>query len=166
MKKLKIFLWGFLVFMLINISIFKIYWIPSQSMEDTIKAGDFVYIYKLPYFLNYGQPDYGEILLFQSPLNEKEDYIKRLIAKPGDSIYIKDNQLYLNDQEVLEDYLSADTYMEDFEPLFLSEDEYFFMGDKRKKSQDSRHWGPVEYEKIKGRMIFKIWSPAKDGEDK
>lgn len=166
MKKLKIFLWGFLVFMFINISIFKIYWIPSQSMEDTIKAGDFVYIYKLPYFLNYGQPDYGEILLFQSPLNGKEDYIKRLIAKPGDSVCIRDNQLYINEEKFLEDYLPAHVSMEDFGPLLLLKDEYFFMGDKREISLDSRHWGPVEYEKIKGRMIFKIWSPAKDGEDK
>lgn len=156
MKKSSKFLLILLLLILINISVFKIYWIPSESMEDTIMAGDFIYVYKLPYILNFGQPDYGEILLFESPLDPKFDYIKRLIAKPGDSLSIKDNQLYLNGEKHLEAYLNEDIYMEDFPSLTLLEDEYFFMGDKRDLSYDSRDWGPVSYRQIKGKILFNL----------
>ncbi len=96
--KIKKILSIIIFFILINITVFKIYWVPSDSMENTIKAGDFTYVYQLPYLLNYGQPEYNDVLVF--PIQRINNMIvKRLIGKPGDVISIFENKLYRNDSE-------------------------------------------------------------------
>lgn len=155
-----------LLAILFNITIFKIYWVPSNSMESTIMEDDFTYVYKLPYILNYGNPDYGEILVFKYPLKEEYDYVKRLLGKPGDLISIKDNKLLRNNKEIHESYLQADLIMEDFGPVDIPEDSYFFMGDNRNLSSDSREWGFVNYSQIQGKVISIVWPLERVGKIK
>ncbi|MDD4344123.1 MAG: S26 family signal peptidase, partial [Eubacteriales bacterium] len=73
--KRKMIIFSTLILIMFNISVFKIYWIPSDSMKDTIKKNDFIYVYQLPYILNYGDPQYDEIFVFRYPLDEKFDYV-------------------------------------------------------------------------------------------
>ena len=151
-------------FLLINITIFKIYWVPSDSMEKTIKSGDFTYVYQLPYLLNYGEPKYGDIMVFAYPLEEKYNYVKRLIGKPEDIILISENKLYRNGIEVVEEYINNSYVMEDYGPVTVPEYSYFFMGDNRERSIDSREWGFVDYSLIKGKVISVIWPLERAGE--
>lgn len=151
-------------FLLINITIFKIYWVPSDSMEKTIKSGDFTYVYQLPYLLNYGEPKYGDIMVFAYPLEEKYNYVKRLIGKPEDIILISENKLYRNGTEVVEEYINNSYVMEDYGPVTVPEYSYFFMGDNRERSIDSREWGFVDYSLIKGKVISVIWPLERAGE--
>lgn len=151
-------------FLLINITIFKIYWVPSDSMENTIKSGDFTYVYQLPYLLNYGEPKYGDIMVFAYPLEEKYNYVKRLIGKPEDIILISENKLYRNGTEVVEEYINNSYVMEDYGPVTVPEYSYFFMGDNRERSIDSREWGFVDYSLIKGKVISVIWPLERAGE--
>jgi len=151
-------------FLLINITIFKIYWVPSDSMENTIKSGDFTYVYQLPYLLNYGEPKYDDILVFAYPLEEKYNYVKRLIGKPEDIILISENKLYRNGTEVVEEYINNSYVMEDYGPVTVPEYSYFFMGDNRERSIDSREWGFVDYSLIKGKVISVIWPLERAGE--
>lgn len=151
-------------FLLINITIFKIYWVPSDSMEKTIKSGDFTYVYQLPYLLNYGEPKYGDIMVFAYPLEEKYNYVKRLIGKPEDIILISENKLYRNGTEVVEEYINNSYVMDDYGPVTVPEYSYFFMGDNRERSIDSREWGFVDYSLIKGKVISVIWPLERAGE--
>ncbi len=148
---------------LFNITVFKIYWVPSNSMEETINTDDFVYVYQLPYILNFGSPEYGEILVFEYPLEESYNYVKRLIGKPGDNIKIFNNELYINNKKVQESYLNNVKPMEDYGPVTVPEHSYFFMGDNREKSIDSREWGFVDYSLIKGRVVSVIWPLERAG---
>ena len=146
-----------LTIIIFNITVFKIYWVPSDSMENTIKENDFVYVYQLPYLMNYGEPAYGDIMVFKYPLDEKYVYVKRLLGKPGDVIHIEKNKLFRNNIEVSEPYLHSTTLMEDFGPVTVQEKSYFFMGDNRNRSYDSREWGVVKYSQIKGKVIKVLW---------
>ncbi len=148
---------------LFNITIYKIYWVPSNSMENIIKDKDFIYVYQLPYILNYGDPDYEEILVFKYPLKKEYDYVKRLIGKPGDLILIDNNKLFRNEIEINEPYLPSSVIMEDFGPIQVPKDSYFFMGDNRNRSSDSREWGFVDYPLIKGKAISIIWPLERAG---
>ncbi len=153
-------------FILINITVFKIYWVPSDSMENTINAGDFAYVYQLPYLLNYGRPEYNDILVFSYPKDKQYNYVKRLIGKPGDVISIFENKLYRNDSEVAEEYLNIKSEMMDYGPVTVPEYSYFFMGDNRERSIDSREWGFVDCSLIKGKVISVIWPLERAGEIK
>ncbi|NCC80755.1 MAG: signal peptidase I [Clostridia bacterium] len=155
--KRKMIIFSTLILIMFNISVFKIYWIPSDSMKDTIKKNDFIYVYQLPYILNYGDPQYDEIFVFRYPLDEKFDYVKRLIGKPNDIILIDNNKIFRNNEEVEETYLSTLVTMEDFGPIIVPEESYFFMGDNRNNSTDSREWGFVKYSQIKGKVIKVLW---------
>lgn len=151
------------IIVLFNITIYKIYWVPSNSMENIIKENDFTYVYQLPYILNYGDPDYEEVLVFKYPVKKEYDYVKRLIGKPGDLIHIKNNKVFRNDIEIIESYLPPSIIMEDFGPVLVPKDSYFFMGDNRNRSSDSREWGFVDYSLIKGKVISIIWPLERAG---
>lgn len=148
----------------INITIFKVYWVPSKSMEPALCENDFVYVYQLPYIFGYGEPEYGELLVFKYPLDQRYDYIKRLIGKPGDIIQIKDNKIIRNDILIEEEYLHENSEIPDYESTLVPEDSYFFLGDNRKNSKDSREWGFVEKSLIKGKAIYIVWPLERTGE--
>lgn len=118
-------------------------------------TGDKVFTLRLSYL--FKDPKHGDIVVFPYPDDEEVDYIKRIIAVGGDKIEIKDGVLYINDEEVIEDYLLEPMRNEDFGPLVVPEDHYFMMGDNRNTSRDSRAWKKqfVEKSKIKGKAIFK-----------
>lgn len=162
-KLFPVFLILIFFFVLINITVFKIYWVPSNSMEKTIIKNDFTYVYQLPYILDFEDPDYEEILVFKHPINEEYNYVKRLLGKPGDVIHINNNKLFRNNNVIQESYLKDSTVMEDFGPVKVPDDSYFFMGDNRSLSSDSREWGFVEYSLIKGKVISIIWPLERAG---
>lgn len=122
--------------------------VTGTSMNKTLNNGDILLLYKL------GHIDRFDVVV----LNEKDDndvIIKRIIGMPGESVMIKSNTVYINDEALEDTYAYGKT--SDYDKITLGEDEYFILGDNRLISKDSRYFGPVKKEDIKGVTILRIF---------
>lgn len=131
--------------------------VPTGSMEPTVMTNDLLIMEKVSrYFRDY---EFGDILVFyHDPDNlGGELYLKRLIGLPGDTIEVRDGQLLRNGQPVDEPYLNGLRINGEFGPVTVPEGHFFFMGDNRNLSHDSRRWvNPfVPIEEVKGRAFFR-----------
>ncbi len=140
------------------------FYIPSPSMEDTLLIRDRVLVNKLSYRLH--DINRGDIVVFRRTAAELElagpdepkDVIKRVIALPGETIEIRDNQVLINGRLLVEPYLNESTAMPDFGPEVVPEDQIFVMGDNRNLSSDSRgELGTIETDRVVGRAFFLFW---------
>lgn len=155
--------------------------IPSGSMEDTLAIGDhilvnkFIYGTSIPFtdihFLKVRDPQRGDVVVFEFPEDTSKDFIKRIIGLPGDKIQIVNKQVYINDKLYVnphEVHKGADTVSKARSPrdntgvITVAPKSYFVMGDNRDNSYDSRFWGFVKEEKIKGLAFIKYWSWDKE----
>ena len=150
--------------------------IPSASMEDTLLEGDrilvakFIYGIKVPFtglhILDFHKPEIGDVFVFKPPpaAGRTQNFIKRIAGLPGDEIMVRNGELYRNGKRVEgEDYVKrAPKYMrrflQSYGPKVVPEDHVFAMGDNRDMSNDSRAWGFVPVENIKGQAFLKYWS--------
>src|SRR5439155_23121446 len=153
--------------------------IPSGSMMDTLLVGDYILVNKFLYgaelpFTDLHMPGLrnphpGDIVVFKYPQDERRDFIKRIIGTPGDRIQIRGRQVFVNGRQLVEPYTKfadgarsvQDTYCGyayGCEPTVVPGDSYFVMGDNRDNSQDSRYWGFVKRDKIKGKAFLIYWS--------
>lgn len=144
------------------------YKIPSGSNAPTLLIGDQILVNK--YIYKFGQPEINDFVVFKFPKNEKVDYLKRIVATPGDIVEIRDKKLIINHQEIDEKFiintdkriLSKEVSPRDnFGPITVPKESYFVLGDNRDNSFDSRFWGFVEKDKIKGRaeVIYFSYNP-------
>lgn len=157
--------------------------IPSGSMEDTLLIGDHLLVNKFIYglqipgvdgrFLTIREPQRGDILVFEFPEDrnipvwqfwKRRDFIKRLIGLPGDTVEIRDKQVYINGQlfslpeAVYKEGPAIVAGRDNMPPVKVPPGHYFMMGDNRDRSYDSRFWGFVSNEEIKGLAFIKYWS--------
>ena len=121
--------------------------VDGASMDQTLEDGQILLLYKL------ANIDYGDIVVLDEE-KEGEIIIKRIIGMPGDTVSIRDNTIYVNGEEVEEDYAYGET--SDYEEITLDDDEYFILGDNRPISKDSRYFGPVKEDEIIGKVIFRL----------
>ncbi len=137
------------------------FYIPSGSMEPTLMVGDKILVNKLNnYFKN---PERGEVIVFRYPLDTSQDFIKRVIGLPGETVEILDSKVYINGDPLIENYLPSDLVYPDFQKILVPENSYFMMGDNRNNSQDSRVWGFLARDLIKGRAIATFWPLSRIG---
>ncbi|KAB7627557.1 signal peptidase I [Alkalilimnicola sp. S0819] len=176
--------------------------IPSGSMIPTLYNGDFILVNKFSYGLrfpvwhkelvDFGEPARGDVIVFRYPEDPSQDYIKRVVAVPGDHLVYRDKQLIINGQ-ALPQRLLGPYYGPEAEPgaqlrlerqggesreilihngsrrgvleLTVPEGAYFVMGDNRDRSSDSRYWGFVPEENIVGKAFFiwLSWNPESNG---
>ena len=155
--------------------------IPSSSMYPTLQAGDHMFVRKTSRAFTR-----GDVVVFRYPLDHTIDYVKRIVAVGGDVVTIRGGQLSINGRPVERRRLDepctrefgyrdctqwresldgrewsvaeADDMPRDFGPSPVPEGEYFLLGDNRDNSSDSRMWGPVAAELIKGKAQFVWWS--------
>lgn len=147
--------------------------IPSGSMLDTLQIGDhllvnkFIYGVQVPFtdftFIPVSEPEFKDIIVFEFPEDTSKDFIKRVIGLPGDKIEIRDKQVYRNGKKLQEPYAQhTDPNIvpkrDNFGPVVVPEDKYFVLGDNRDESYDSRFWGYIKDEKIKGEAWIIYWS--------
>lgn len=142
--------------------------IPSGSMMDTLLIGDYIMVNRFVYsqssfdwekkLLPVRELRHGDVVVFKQPNEPEIDYIKRLIGLPGDYIEIRDGLVYRNGEPLEEPYVRDDYRrgVPDMGPVRVREDHYFVMGDHRNASYDSREWGQVPRDLIKGRALL-IW---------
>lgn len=134
--------------------------IPSGSMENTIMTGDRLFGYRLAY--NGKSPERGDIIIFKFPDDETENYVKRIIGLPGETVFIDGAKIYINGSEspLEEDYIKEDwvtgTGPYSFE---VPENSYLVLGDNRNNSLDARYWDNtyVTKDKILGKAIFRYY---------
>jgi signal peptidase I len=157
--------------------------VPSGSMEQTVLIGDHMLVNKFVYaphgdnafekLLPYRAPRREDVFVFKFPDNPDRDFIKRVVGLPGDHIqevdktvsvngtpfptthtYHTDPHTYAADENLQEVYRKRDN----FGPVQIPPDGYWAMGDNRDNSYDSRFWGPVPRDNIKGRALLVYWS--------
>lgn len=151
--------------------------IPSGSMEPTLLVGDhilvnkFIYGIKMPFthktLIPISRPERGDVIVFIYPVDETKDFIKRVIGLPGDTVEIRGQKTYING-EVYEDehgfYSNKrkaglqSGVKSQFGPVTVPENRLFVMGDNRDHSYDSRFWGYVPMDWVKGKAFIIYWS--------
>ncbi len=155
------------IFILIYLFIAQPHKVSGSSMVATFHDGDYIITQKISYKL--GLPQRGDIVVFKNPRDESQDFIKRVIAVPGDTIMVSGAQVYLNGQLLNESYLPPSTptfgrnFLNDGEEVKTGDNQYFIFGDNREHSSDSREWGPIPKEKIIGKAFFRYFPPQAFG---
>lgn len=161
------------------------YNIPSGSMKPTLLVGDFILVNKLVY--RFSEPQRGDIVVFKYPIDPNIDFIKRIVALPGEEVEVRNNQVFINGkplplievgrgeensvrkviyEEVLPEgikhkvqfYEDFPFSKRDFGPVVVPPNHYFVMGDNRDNSEDSRYWGFVPRENIVGKAFVIYFS--------
>jgi signal peptidase I len=166
----------------------KPYQIPSESMEPTLDVGQRVLVNRFLY--SFSDPDTGDIVVFHPPLGaergnqcgvprdngspcseptpEKADvnFIKRIVAGPGDTVAIQDGHPVVNGEPANEDFIlpcapGGECNLPN--PITVPADHFFMMGDNRGESDDSRFWGPIPRDWIIGKAFATYWPPDRVG---
>lgn len=143
--------------------------IPSGSMEDTLLIGDYIMVNRYIYspastaleraLLPAREVRRGDVIVFKFPNEPEVDYIKRVIGLPGDTLEIRRGYVYVNGEKLDEPYIKEAYRLPDsHEPFTVPEGNYWVMGDHRDRSSDSRVWGFVPRDLIKGRALLIWWS--------
>lgn len=164
------------VALIIKTFLMQAYFIPSRSMEPTLQVGDRVLVNKLSY--DFGDISRGDLVVFNRPENQPEgedDLIKRVIALPGETIEIREGDIFITvvgsaDQQLLrEPYLEPDVRTTGIVSIencaegslagtcIVPDDHVFVMGDNRPGSRDSRFFGPIPEDLVVGRAFLRVW---------
>lgn len=151
--------------------------VPSSSMENLISPGDRLFGNRLTY--KFSDPERFDVVIFKYPVDEEENYIKRIIGLPGETVTIENAKIYINDEEtpLKENYLPEEWLVENDGYVFeVPENCYLMLGDNRNVSLDARYWAEEAYsggladsvedgeeftyvsrDKILGKAMFTYW---------
>ncbi len=170
-------LWALALTLFLRAFVIQAFRIPSESMKDTLLVGDFLFVNKFEYgpkipfthirLPGLREPRRGDVIVFQFPQDPSKDYIKRCIATGGQVLEVRNKDVYVDGRKLVEPYvihcfpdtLPASVNIRDnFAPVQVPPGEYFMMGDNRDNSNDSRYWGTLKKDLIKGRAMFIYWS--------
>ena len=146
--------------------------VDGDSMKNTLKNGDILLLYKL------GSINRLDIIVLDEE-KDNEKIIKRVIGLPGETVAIKKGKIYINDKVIddenatglyfkvvdSDDWVNEYAYGEtsDYDKVTLEDDEYFILGDNRLISKDSRYFGPIKENEIKGKIVFRLFPFIKIG---
>ena len=160
--------WAFVLAMIIRTFIVQAFWIPSGSMIPTLEVGDRVLVAK--FWKWFSPPSRGSLYVFRYPMDRDRDFVKRVIAVPGDEVDIRDGIVYINGEPTEEPYVK---YHDHFTllagqpypkvPFRVPEGHYFMLGDNRPNSQDGRFWGLVSASDLHGPVFFRYWPLTRIG---
>ena len=142
------------------------FFVKGPSMQSTFQDGDYVLIDEISY--RFQAPERGDVVIFIAPNEPDEHYIKRIIALPGETIQVRDNQVIIFNKKnpkgfALDEsgYLDSNQITRGELTQKLDGDDYFVMGDNRLHSSDSRVWGLLNHKLITGRVFFRALPLAK-----
>ena len=159
--------------------LFEAFRIPTPSMESSLLVGDHIIVDKFALaprldseggMLPIRDIRRGDVVVFKFDREPEKDYVKRVIGLPGDEVRVERKKLWVNGKPAVESYAHNDDpqYIPERDtlpPVKVPAGHYFLMGDNRDNSADSREWGFVPREQIRGRALFVYWSVASPDED-
>jgi signal peptidase I len=170
-------LWALVLTAVLRAFVIQAFRIPSESMRDTLLVGDFLFVNKFEYgpkipfthvrLPGLHAPRRGDVIVFQFPQDPSKDFIKRCVATGGETVEIKEKQVYVNGRQLDEPYArhtdpnirpAGFDFRDNFGPFTVPKGEMFMMGDNRDNSNDSRYWGTLPMDLVKGRAMFLYWS--------
>lgn len=171
-----------LIALFIRAFIVQAFKIPSGSMEPTLLIGDhllvnkFIYGIKLPFIdqkvLVYKEPQREDIIVFIFPKDKTKDFIKRVVGVAGDTIEIRQKKIYINSKLWQDSHgvyrdseVTSLVPRDNFGPVVVPPGHVMVMGDNRDRSYDSRFWGFVPIDQIKGKALILYWSWDKLSDD-
>ena len=138
--------------------------VEGTSMEPELSDQERIFINKFTYRFGLGEIQRGDTVVFLYPQDTTKSYIKRVIGLPGDKIRIDEGKVFVNDRQLVEDYVPKvfrDTVSwpsgEKVQDQTVPPGRYFVLGDHRSQSSDSRSWGWVPKENIYGKAVFIYW---------
>jgi len=139
--------------------------IEGTSMEPSLHNQELILVDKWTYL--FRPPARGDVIVFVAPPNPSQDYIKRVIGLPGDTITIMNTTVIVDGVTLNESYVSPNNQCNEYAPIInrhVPPNEYFVLGDNRAGSDDSRHWGFVPRKNIIGRAAFVYWPLHEDND--
>ncbi len=160
------------IFLVVYLFLLQPHQVNGKSMVPNFENGDYLLTDKISY--RFGKPERGDVVVFHAPPSANCppgtgcDFIKRVIAIPGETVEIKNNKIFVNSQPLGEDYIpdnfptNAGDYTRN-RSITMGTDEYFVVGDNRPYSSDSRAWGPIDKSLIVGKAFFRYWPPESMG---
>lgn len=150
------------VFLIIYVFLFRPFQVNGSSMYPNFY--DREYVLTSIVTLHFEDTVLGDVIVFKSPTDPEKDFIKRIVGTPGDTILIKDGDVYINGKQLDESaYLSPSvrtnpgSFTKENEEVKAAKDEFFVLGDNRTNSSDSREWGFVPKKSIIGKSFFVYW---------
>lgn len=135
--------------------------VSGLSMYPTFHDQDLILTDKISY--RFVEPERGDVIVFASPTNENEDFIKRIIGLPGDRVKVQGGRVYLNGNLLEEPYLQATvvtewrSFLTEGKEVVVPDDNYIVFGDNRPGSSDSREWGFMPKSNIVGKALVRYW---------
>ena len=155
-------LWALVLALILRTFVVQAFWIPSGSMVPTLLPGDRVLVAKFWYW--FQEPKRGQIMVFKYPVDPQRDFVKRIVGLPGDVIEVRDGVVIVNGTSLSEPYVrNRDMFTLTESPVFpkipftVPKDSFFVMGDNRPNSQDSRFWGFVPMQNVRGPAFVRYW---------
>ena len=142
-----------IIFLVIRFAI-QSYRVSGPSMLPGLQTDDYVLVNKIAYLFH--APERGDVIVFHYPLDTSEDFIKRVIGLPGDTVSL-DNKTVQVDGVVLHEPYISEAYNPSGKTIKLPMDEYFVLGDNRPLSDDSRDWGFVPKADLVGKAVIVYW---------
>ena len=152
--------------------------IPSESMMPNLLVGDFILVNKFDYglrlpvlntkFVERGEPKRGDVVVFRYPGHSDSDpekgtdYIKRVIGLPGDDVTLAGGHVWVNGELLSEPYI-ADSDPDCYVSAHVQDGHYFVLGDNRPRSSDSREFGQVPMDYVRGRVGVRLWPFSRIG---
>ncbi len=149
------------VFLVIYIFLFRPFQVSGESMFPTFKNKEYILTNLIT--IRISELKKGDVIVFHAPNDDEKDYIKRVMGTAGDAIFLRDGDVYVNNEKVDESaYLTGvktygGSFLHEGEIVRIPEGHYFVMGDNRPFSSDSREWGFLPKEEVIGKSFFVYW---------
>ncbi len=157
-----------IIFFLIQ-TVIRNFRVVGTSMVNNLHDGQYLIIDKLTYsslvtdLLGLGGPQRGDVIVFEPPNRPGEDYVKRIIGLPGETVEIKQGHVFINGQPLAEPFQPTPGTYTMPNPVVVPEGQLFVLGDNRNNSNDSHNWGTLPIEKVVGRAWLSYWPPYEWG---
>ena len=164
---LEVVVFAIAIFLFVYLLVLQPHKIKGDSMQPNFPNGEYLLTDKVSY--RFGEVERGDVVVFEPPGSEGEEYIKRIIGLPGEEISVKGGKVYINGSLLDESYISdslqtsGGSFLNENATVDVPSDYYFVLGDNRVASSDSRMWGFVEKDKITGRAWLVYWPPPSVG---
>jgi signal peptidase I len=149
------------IFFFVYLLIMRPHKIKGASMHPNFPDGEYLLTQKVSYYLS--PPERGDVIVFKPPISEDDEFIKRIVALPGETVKVENGRVYINGILLKESYLdeklytTSSSFLHEGEEYIIPQGQWIVMGDNRPHSSDSRSWGPITKKEITGKAWLVYW---------